>query len=255
MGALTKSLFLFALALVATGCATSPISPVQTTQTVLISHPPIGEEVTANLGETLAEEGIRAMGLALSITRATTFNKAAGDSSVWTCGLTVPPGQFFESGRYEKTSREDETLKIAACFGPMPVSLTTADGTSNWNCMGNFLGHVCQDSQTKEYFLNAGGPLFEDYPLEQGFENLDVSPRVAQWDTNFMQEFIYNGRVGDSLRFVYRELVDDMIRPSFSQEVQYDLSESNIIGFKGLRIEVLDATNTELRYRLLSNFQ
>ena len=45
-----------------------------------------------------------------------------------------------------------------------------------------------------------------------------------------------------------------MIRPAFTQEVQYDLSESKIIGFKNLRLEVVRATNTEITYRLIQNF-
>lgn len=68
------------------------------------------------------------------------------------------------------------------------------------------------------------------------------------------QEFIYNGRVGNALKFIYREYVNDIARPAFSQELQYDLSESNIIGFRGLRIEILTATNTNVEYKVLSHF-
>lgn len=70
----------------------------------------------------------------------------------------------------------------------------------------------------------------------------------------FKQEFIYNGRVGNALKFVYREYVDDYARPAFTQDLQYDLSESKIIGFRGLRIEVLNATNTNIEYKVLSQF-
>jgi len=41
---------------------------------------------------------------------------------------------------------------------------------------------------------------------------------------------------------------------AFTQEVQYDLSSSNEIGFKKLRINVLSATNTEIVYKLIRNF-
>ena len=71
----------------------------------------------------------------------------------------------------------------------------------------------------------------------------------------FKQEFIYNGRVGSALKFIYREFINDFARPAFTQELQYDISESNTIGFRGLRIEVLSATNTNIKYKVISLFQ
>lgn len=70
----------------------------------------------------------------------------------------------------------------------------------------------------------------------------------------FKQEIIFNGKVNNSLKFIYREYVNDMARPAFTQDMQYDLAESNIIGFKGLRIEVIKATNTNIEYKVLSSF-
>ncbi len=70
----------------------------------------------------------------------------------------------------------------------------------------------------------------------------------------FRQELIYNGRSGDTLKFLYREYTSDTLRAPFSQEVQYDLKEASTIGFKGVRIQIIDATNTRLKYRVLSSF-
>ncbi|WP_439151200.1 hypothetical protein [Winogradskyella sp.] len=70
----------------------------------------------------------------------------------------------------------------------------------------------------------------------------------------FKQEFIYNGRVSDAIKFTYREYADNYARPAFTQDLQYDLSESEIIGFRGLRIEVIDATNTKIEYKVLNHF-
>ncbi|MFY7987289.1 MAG: hypothetical protein ACOVNP_00290 [Flavobacterium sp.] len=70
----------------------------------------------------------------------------------------------------------------------------------------------------------------------------------------FKQEFIYNGKVGNGIKFIYREFVDNTARPAFTQDLQYDLSESDVIGFKGLRIKVINATNTKIEYEVQSNF-
>jgi hypothetical protein len=71
----------------------------------------------------------------------------------------------------------------------------------------------------------------------------------------FRQELVYNGKSGNSIKFTYREYVDNLARPAFTQEAQYDLSESNTIGFKGARIEVIKATNTNIEYKILSSFK
>ncbi len=70
----------------------------------------------------------------------------------------------------------------------------------------------------------------------------------------FKQDFIYNGKVGNAIKFTYREYADDLARPAFTQDLQYDLTESNIIGFKGLRIEILSATNIKIQYKVLSYY-
>ncbi len=70
----------------------------------------------------------------------------------------------------------------------------------------------------------------------------------------YKQEFIYNGKVNNHLKFIYREYVKDMARPAFFQELQYDLEEGNIVGFKGLRIEVEEVTNTKIKYKVLKSF-
>lgn len=71
----------------------------------------------------------------------------------------------------------------------------------------------------------------------------------------FKKVFIYNGKAINILKFTYREFVSDMARPAFTQELQYDLSESNIIGFKGMRIEILNTSNIEIEYKILSEFK
>lgn len=74
-------------------------------------------------------------------------------------------------------------------------------------------------------------------------------------DDYYKQEFIYNGRVGNGIKFIYREFVNDYARPAFTQDLQYDLSDDSIKGFRGLRLEVVNATNTKIEYRILNHFE
>ena len=71
---------------------------------------------------------------------------------------------------------------------------------------------------------------------------------------SFTQELIYNGRVDDDVKFVYREYSNQMARSAFSQQAQYDLNVSNIIAFKSAKLKIIEATNEFVVYEVLSHF-
>lgn len=79
-------------------------------------------------------------------------------------------------------------------------------------------------------------------------------PALFPLKRNVKQEFIYNGKVNNSFKFTYREFINDYARPAFTQDLQYDFNDGSIIGFKGLRIEIILATNSTIKYKVLSNF-
>lgn len=86
-----------------------------------------------------------------------------------------------------------------------------------------------------------GEPVFE--PVEG----------VLEQEGAFRAQIVYSGLDGGTLHAVYREYAGDFIRPAFSQNLQYDLDESNTLSFRTVRIEVISATNTEIEYRILSD--
>jgi hypothetical protein len=70
---------------------------------------------------------------------------------------------------------------------------------------------------------------------------------------SFMAQLIFSGITGNTLRAVYREYSNDMARPAFTTELQYNLDESKVIAYKSIKIEVLKATNNSLEYKVLSD--
>ncbi len=72
--------------------------------------------------------------------------------------------------------------------------------------------------------------------------------------SHLQQTLLYSGRIGNRIRFSYREFSDGLARSSFTNDAEYDLSESRQIGYRGALIEVLDANNMRIRYRVLRNF-
>ena len=89
--------------------------------------------------------------------------------------------------------------------------------------------------------------------------NLDAQPTLADAvaelppiEARFRRSLVYAGTSQATIGISYREFVNDMARPSFTQDLRYDGSKGAIIGFKGARFEILDANNTSIHYRVLN---
>ena len=88
-----------------------------------------------------------------------------------------------------------------------------------------------------------------------GQEYLEKATYYDRTVPSVKQQLIYNGRIGTNVKFLYREISDGQyLRQPFTQDIQYDLSEGKIIGFKGARIEIVEATNRQISYKVLKHF-
>lgn len=107
------------------------------------------------------------------------------------------------------------------------------------------------------YFLYQDGEsvsnshVLDEIELSTG-ENMPFGSRnTFRWD------LIYTGRSGSTITFTYREynVSEDesaLIRDSFSQMLSYEIAEETEIGFRGARIAIDEASNTGIRYRIIS---
>ncbi|MDB4794921.1 hypothetical protein OAG73_01820 [bacterium] len=148
------------------------------------------------------------------------------------------------------------------------------DGTSYYlsskEIQINTLGAIRGQSRIRVVF--PGDKMYKKWP---GIENgtliwpvnvlntpIAMQPKITyskalsnRWSPeSFDKQFIYNGKSGSTLKFTYREFNSGYARPAFNQDLNYDLTEGKIIGFKGARIEVIDTTNTSIKYKVLEPF-
>ncbi|MGI2022952.1 hypothetical protein [Shewanella glacialipiscicola] len=72
---------------------------------------------------------------------------------------------------------------------------------------------------------------------------------------DFQQTLIYSGNTGKIINISYREFTGGMARDAFSNNVEYDMSKSNIIRYKGAEIEVLDYDNRSIKFRVIKQFK
>ena len=93
----------------------------------------------------------------------------------------------------------------------------------------------------------AGIPAGSGWPTDPVFQR---SEAIADENGAFRAEIIYSGIAGNTMRAVYREYVNDLARPAFTQELQYDLSQSKSFNYKSVSVDVLNATNSYVEYRV-----
>ena len=126
---------------------------------------------------------------------------------------------------------------------------------------------IATEEKDGGYTLRSDAAIFSVHVTPEGrILKGFIAPSVAAWtfpkelegaafervevalEGSFEAELIYSGRSGDTIRLVYREYFDGLAREAFYQELEYDLSESKSIAFKSLEIDVLEATNSRIRF-------
>jgi hypothetical protein len=201
----------------------------------ILNFPDISKETENEIGSTLVYKIIRKVYNGFHLE-----NNLIKESIGFTYKMT--PSDFYFTG----------TIGKWYCYESVDNNFQLTGGLSN--SRNAVKGSIYISTNGKKFRMGMGGLI----PFNG--VNLTYKPKLTPKkvtlieDLSFKQEFIYNGKVGNSIKFIYREFSDDFARPSFTQEVQYDLNESSVIGFKGLKIEVLSATNTLIKYKVISYF-
>lgn len=215
--------------IVLTGCATTTEPPVARVQD--LSVPPEGTTQTMELGDPLVAKVRR--------TTIPSYELLTDFSTPKSMGI----GNFIKSGVLTPLGTRSGTEVFR------PEEVYTVGGPRDGMLLPDPMRDIMVFSKVNGGLCFVGS---QDLCLSTGqYQPADYIDYSAPY---FEQELIYNGRVGDSVRFIYREYGAKMARDAFTQEIQYDLGESMLIGFKGARLEVKEATNREITYTLIENF-
>lgn len=216
-----------AAGLVLSGCVTTNTNyrPVS----MEISEPPLGQVVTADVGNAMVKQGKYAeheaihlpaevsIGLfgAYQLTRG--YYLREGEDAK---GEFYSPERGPEGGDVRKSAMADPHRTIMVERSTQNVCVVTTMNVK-----------VCQKNV-----------------------RFDRLKRPALTADGFQQTLIYSGRVGNKINIAYREFSNNVARPAFNNDVEYDLGESMTIGYKGAEIEVIEATNRFIRYKVIRNF-
>lgn len=229
-----KKIAAIVMALLVTGCVTAP--PIQPPEIQITNIPPLNVESTADIGETLVAKGKLYVFDGLDLQERITDNgimreyivepnamRREREDADGTQFFFASPGAYWINDKY--------TRRRAEPFG----GYLTRKKNGTLQLVGS-------------YDMTGAGKINPAAPRHR------VGKIVDKTQPNFRQELLYGGRIGNQIKITYREFAGDLIRPGFTQEAQYDLSTEQTIGFKSVRIEVIEATNTRIKYKVLASF-
>lgn len=225
--AFIAGLLLAAVSLLHHGCAT-PQYNYQPTATE-ISFPALEKEVVAQVGEEMVRQGKYIERDAINLAEPIKIGLLAG--------------YVLGAGDYLKTGEDKDSEFYLPAPGPNGAEITKTVITDPWKSV---------QLMKREPKIN----VVTVFHAKVGTDAKGVTrvKRMLLTDDSFQQTLIYSGKLGSRIRLGYREFSNNTARPAFNNDVDYDLSESTTIGYKGARIEILEATNQYVRYRVTQNF-
>lgn len=93
------------------------------------------------------------------------------------------------------------------------------------------------------------------YLLDQAIKYKAIE-NIKYTEDSFKYQALYQGKVANKIRISFREFKDDMLRVAFTQDIEYELNANKptIIGFKGLRIKIINATNLNITYSVIKDY-
>lgn len=71
--------------------------------------------------------------------------------------------------------------------------------------------------------------------------------------STFEQTLTYSGKQGNVIKIFYREVSNNFARPSFTQELTYDITDDPVITFRNTKIKVVEATNSTIKFIVLES--
>lgn len=215
-----------------TGCAGSPTYQQPVPQK--FSYPPLDREVTVSLGENLLRQGLSSEVRAIDV-----YNEVSVSLA------TLMPNKYIQTG-YVGNSKD------RAIFEPVDEDSAFSGAFSSAMFVVN------EKSELACLYDPSIGLLLEATDCSS-LDNVKIQGRIYDkhmYDSSaFQQTLIYTGKIDNRIRFTYREFSGNTARMPFTTDVEYDLNESHFISYQGATIEVLEANNRSITYKVNSNFR
>jgi len=202
-------------------------------ETTLISAPPLNAVATAYVGEEMVSQG----------------NISQREGIVFETPQKIS-GYSFSNGFLPKTGEDEKSEFFTFIAASTKVPTTDGHATMSKNFLVDPLESV---ELIKESNKLCAVTIFHLKACRAGIPFKRETVKNLNKDS-FQQTLLYSGRVGDKINVSYREYSGDTARPAFNNQVEYDLSESKQIAYRGALITILEADNQKIQYIVDRNF-
>lgn len=192
----------------------------------LIDYPPIGVETVAYVGDEMLAKGKQTTVDAISLIHSASVGVLAG--------YTFAPGIYTQVG-----------------FSQNKIFYTpTQPGMVQASALADPYGGMYIDQKNREIcgVSTLGGTVCTSAEFNE-------IKHTTNDMLSFQQTLLYSGKVGNKINISYREFSNGQARAAFTHDVEYDLNSSKIIGYKGAQLELIEANNNSVRYKVLRNFR
>jgi hypothetical protein len=232
---------------------------------VVIKNYELGKEFTANVGNIIIS-GERALkDTSLTIWRAINDFQSPAYANEYKKGK---PGDYITTSQMyieigETNISNKKGLVITDLFTNVLSNIVTndnsdllisinEDGSVQHGYMINYKGYL-------KYIDNNIG-LFRGYLiLEQGrwaegklFEKYKPTKEITE-PSDFKFTLTYLGKDNDVIRLKYMEYVKDIPRPAFSNDIFWDLKETDIMSYKSIKAKIISATGNQIKLVVLED--
>jgi hypothetical protein len=218
-GETMRSAVLLLSILVLSGCTSVAYNGMRTYEEKT-DFPEIGKEVTAYVGDYIINNGVMIKEDVLHV-----YNTIS-DSM-----YHIPPGKYLQLGYTEEHD------------------FFTASGVAPRGLADPAKALAVKKPEGKLCVIS----IFDASSCVSG--EFEIKKVVSSRSASFEQTLIYSGRVGNNIKISYREFGNQHARPAFSNDVEYDLTESSTFGYKGATIEVINADNKSITYKVVEGFK
>lgn len=230
---LTTTLLICTLAL--SGCATHI---KQTTfPSNIIKYPELNVQSTAEVGQSMISTSRLTLIPAITIEKDLVYKGERGlKNKPFT--LTIPAGKLVFSHKDETGTYYQSKTQVRLVFDHMQPAVDAGVFIPTLTSSPPLLWWVSTGRMRTSKDLYPIGDIPYKNTVQENWSITD----------GFKRELIYSGISANTVSILYREYIDNIVRPAFSQEFKYDLNSSNEIGFKGARFKVTNASNTGISY-------
>ena len=192
--------------------------------------PALNEEAKAQIGEQLLHQGVFHTQAALHLTEEIEFGERNQYSL--TPGYYIQTGASLDSATYSPTSGPDAG-RVKKTQGAITLQ-------------GSFL--YSNDGRTIAVITN----FYQAIIARATGITRTTLPALST--ESIQRVLVYGGMNGTKIRLAYREIWKNITRPSSDVFVEFSLADSNVIEFRGARIEVIEASGKSIRYRVIHAF-